>query len=183
MANPTYSPDKIVQTESLLEQGLSLHKAGNFNQAIATWQQAIQDYALQEDSLAVALANNYLSLSYQELEQWQEAESAIAKSLNLLQSLESSPSPLYFEILAKSLNTQGRWQWEQSQFEAALATWRQATINYQEANNNEGIIISLLNQAQVLQILGFSTKAKTTLETVYQNLQQQPDSLLKSRGM
>ena len=184
IANPSDNPDRIVQTESLLEQGLSLHNAGKFAQAIAIWQQAIQNYARQKAPLGEALGNNYLSLSYQELEQWQEAENAIAESLNLLQSLESSSSsPLYFEVLAKSLNTQGRWQWEQGQYEAALATWQQATLNYQQANRNEGIIISLLNQAQALQVLGFSTQAQTILETIYQNLQQQPNSLLKSRGM
>ena len=184
LAKPIQTPPQISQTTSLLERGLSLHRAGNYTQAINLWRQAARDYARQEDTLGVALTGSYLSLSYQELGQWQDAEDAITQSLNLLQSLEDAPqSSLYFEVLAKTLNTQGRWQWEQGQWSAALATWKQATWNYQQAEHNEGIIISLINQAQVLQILGFSTQAQATLATVYQNLQGLPNSKLKSTGM
>ena len=62
----------------LLQQGIELYEAGQFSQAIEVWQQAISAFITQGDSLNHALVLRYLSLAYQHLGQWQEAEGAIA---------------------------------------------------------------------------------------------------------
>jgi filamentous hemagglutinin family protein len=171
-------------TRVLMQQGLELYQAEQFVQAIALWQQAIAQFTSQGDTVSQALAWRYLALAYQESGNWQEAERAIATSLNLLQPQPATtPSPVYLEVLAKALNTQGRLQWEQGQLDAALETWQQATLTYRNARHDEGVVSSVINQAKVLQALGLNLQAKAILQTVFQTLQQQPASDLKATGL
>jgi CHAT domain-containing protein len=170
------------QTVPLLQQGRSHYEAGRFTEAATLWQTAARQYQQQGDRLNQALALNYLSLAQQELGQWQQAEEAIAQSLDLLQHLPLT-TPSERLILAKALNTQGKLQLAKGQAEAALATWRQATEMYTQANDETGVLGSQINQAQALQTLGLYHQAQAMLERVNQALQQQPDSLLKAMGL
>ncbi|GAB4375732.1 MAG: hypothetical protein Kow00121_21840 [Elainellaceae cyanobacterium] len=167
---------------SLMQRGIEHYEAGRFLEAIDHWQQALAPLTAQNDRLNQAFVFSNLSLAYQQLEQWQEAEVAVHQSLDLLQSIANPTAP-YAGVLAKALNTQGRWQWFQGQTEAALATWQQATLAYYQAEDEMGILISLVNQAQALQTLGFSTQAEAQLEAIAQRLQQQADPALKVAGL
>ena len=169
-----------------LEQGKVLYDAGRFSEAVALWQQAVQRYQEQGDRLSLALSLNYLSLAYQDLGRWQDAQRAITQSLNLIQTASthgqtSTQNPKL--ILAQSLNTQGSLQLAMGKAEAALETWKQAAIAYAEAGDEVGVLGSQINQAQAMQTLGLYRRATTTLEQVNQTLQAQPDSLLKAAGL
>ncbi|NES24618.1 MAG: tetratricopeptide repeat protein, partial [Symploca sp. SIO3E6] len=168
--------------QSLLQQGIQFYEAEQFSPAITVWQQAAAAFASQGDTLNQSLTLSNLSLAYQHLGQWEAAQKAIDQSLKLLHNLEGTTnSQTYSEVFAKTLNTQGRLQWETGQLEQALGTWQRATVNYQEAENQTGIIGSLINQAKALQTLGLSSKAEEKLQTAYQILQQS-DSPLKAKG-
>ncbi|GAB4173304.1 MAG: hypothetical protein Fur006_02510 [Coleofasciculaceae cyanobacterium] len=169
-----------------LEQGKVLYDAGRFSEAVALWQQAVQRYQERGDRQSLALSLNYLSLAYQDLGRWQDAQSAITQSLNLIQTASthgqtSTQNPKL--ILAQSLNTQGSLQLAMGKAEAALETWKQAAIAYAEAGDETGMLGSQINQAQAMQTLGLYRRATTTLEQVNQTLQAQPDSLLKAAGL
>jgi CHAT domain-containing protein len=164
---------------SLLQQGLMLYQTDRFTESVQIYHQAIANYAQQKDSLNEALAQRYLSLAYQELGQWKQAKTAIDKSLSLLQTSPSQDSS-YLEILAKVLNTQGRYLYQTGKIEAALEAWKQATSSYQKIGHQSGIVSSLTNQAIALQALGFSTQAQTTLTAVRQAL---GNSALKAEGL
>ncbi|MEQ9621030.1 CHAT domain-containing protein [Coleofasciculus chthonoplastes] len=165
-----------------LEQGKALYAAGRFWQAIRVWQQAMQGYQAQGDRIHYALSLSYLSLAYQELGQWQEAEQTITQSLNLVANL-LKPTPTHQRLLAQLLNTQASLHYAQGQMEAALETWKQAEQAYQEAGDQTGVFGSQINQAQVLQALGLYRRSQITLERVQTQLQTQPDSLLKAAGL
>jgi tetratricopeptide (TPR) repeat protein len=165
------------QSDSGLEAGLALYKTERFSEAVTQFKRSI---ATQPNPMDEALTQRYLALAYQELGQWSQAKTAIDRSLQLLKT-ERSQDSTYFEVLAKVLNTQGRHQFQTGQLEEALATWQQATLNYQKARSTEGIISGLTNQAIALQSLGFSVKAQTLLSTVYQTLQTMPS--LKAEGL
>ncbi len=165
-----------------LEQGKALYAAGRFWQAIRVWQQAMQAYQARGDRIHHALSLSYLSLAYQELGQWQEAEQAITQSLNLVANL-LKPTPNHQRLLAQLLNTQASLHYAQAQMEAALETWKQAEQAYQEAGDQTGVFGSQINQAQVLQALGLYRRSQITLERVQTQLQTQPDSLLKAAGL
>ncbi|MEQ9355092.1 CHAT domain-containing protein [Coleofasciculus chthonoplastes] len=165
-----------------LEQGKALYAAGRFWQAIRVWQQAMQGYQAQGDRIHYALSLSYLSLAYQELGQWQEAEQTITQSLNLVANL-LKPTPTHQRLLAQLLNTQASLHYAQGQMEAALETWKQAEQAYQEAGDQTGVFGCQINQAQVLQALGLYRRSQITLERVQTQLQTQPDSLLKAAGL
>jgi tetratricopeptide (TPR) repeat protein len=177
----------ITQTSNaplLLQQGIEFYDAERFSQAAAIWQQANSAFASQGDNLGQALVLSNLSLTYQHLGQWEEAQRYIEKSLNQLQSSEDTAnSQAHLEILAKALNAQGNLQWEKGQLEEALSTWKEATRNYTAAGHSEGVVITQINQSKALQALGLSYQAEELLQQVYQNLQQQPNSDLKATSL
>ena len=176
----------------LLRQGIELYETGQFSQAIEVWQQAVSAFVTQEDSLNQALVLRYLSLAYQHLGQWQEAEGAIrnaiaslnANSLKLLHNQnDTAPRQAYFDVFAKVLNTQGRLQWAQGQWSEALLTWNKAAATYEKAGNKTGVIGSLINHAQALQSLGLTSQAEAELQKVELILNQQSNSELKATGL
>ncbi|MBD1894328.1 CHAT domain-containing protein [Coleofasciculus sp. FACHB-129] len=176
-------PDSDAPSESkqndafVLEQGRTLYEAGRFNEAIAFWQQALENLEAQGNRLHAALVLSYLSNAYQELGQWEQAKNAIAQSLNLLQTQPDAAT------LAQVLNTQGSLQLALGQTEAALDTWKQAEKAYGSAGDDVGKLGSLINQAQALQALGLYRQAKTNLEQLNTQLQNLPDSSLKVSGL
>ena len=83
----------IVQTQQntlqLVELGRKLYQARQFEEAVTVWQRLVDAFAVGGDKLNQAMALSNLSLTYQQLGQWNEAESAIAKSRYLLQTQPS----------------------------------------------------------------------------------------------
>ncbi|HEY9706703.1 MAG TPA: tetratricopeptide repeat protein, partial [Oculatellaceae cyanobacterium] len=165
-----------------LEQGRTLYEAGRFTEAATLWQQAAEGYQSQGERVKVALSLSYLSLGYQELGQWPNAQKAISQSLELLTNNKQQTTN-HKLILAQALNTQGSLQLAMGQTEAALNTWKQAAIAYTDAGDEAGMLGSQINQAQALQTLGLYRQAQTTLEQLNEKLQAQPDSLVKATGL
>jgi CHAT domain-containing protein/tetratricopeptide (TPR) repeat protein len=167
---------------SLLEQGHTLYEAGQFSEAVMTWQQAVEDFQGQGNRLNQALSLSYLSLAQQKLGEWQQAEEAIAHSLELLEP-RSDLEDMGIAILAQVLNTQGNNQLAMGQPEAALDSWEQAERTYAQVGDEAGVIGTQINQAQAFQTLGMYQRAQTLLKQVNDRLQPQPDSILKALGL
>jgi CHAT domain-containing protein len=146
---------------NLLQQAQTRYQTGEYEQAAQLWQQLIDQYQRQGDDLNQGMALSNLSLSYQQLGEWQAAQQAIDTSLNLLQN-----HPIISEsqkILAQSLEVQGRLQWEIGQSEQSIETWKQAAKIYEELGETAAVQKNLLNQAKALQDLGFYPKSCQTL--------------------
>jgi tetratricopeptide (TPR) repeat protein len=121
--------ETLAQTSNaqlLLQQGIELYDAERFFEAIGVWQQGLEAFTTQGDSLNQALVLRYLSLAYQHLGQWEEAEEAIrnaiaslnAQSLNLLDNQKNTTdTQAYLDVLAKVFNTQGRLEWAKGNLE------------------------------------------------------------------
>ncbi len=165
---------------NLLEQGRRHYAAGQLQAAIGVWEQAAQQAQQQGDAAQQALSLSYLSLVYQELSQWPQAQQAIEASLKLLPSDSSSQGA---QLRAQVLNTQASLRLHQGQAESALALWQQAQTDYEQAGDVSGSLGSQINQAQALQQLGFYRRARQQLEAINQQLRQQPDSSLKVTGL
>ncbi|HEY9704969.1 MAG TPA: tetratricopeptide repeat protein, partial [Allocoleopsis sp.] len=155
-------------------KGLNLYENGRYHQAIIVWENVLNNSSKIQEKI---LTLNYLSNGYQELGEWEKAESALDESLKLLQS-QSNPS-----ILAQVLTTQGNLQLATGQTEAALNTWQKAENIYKQINDKTGILGSKINQAQALQSLGLYRNAKEILADVNQELQKEPDSEIKAMGL
>ncbi|MGB3758346.1 MAG: hypothetical protein WBA07_18530, partial [Rivularia sp. (in: cyanobacteria)] len=95
---------------------------------------------------------------YQELGEWQEAEKAIDRSLQII-GFDSKKSEITgfseqkLKILAPSLDIYGKLLFKRSQPDNALNYWRLAGKIYQQLNINSGLIQNQINQIQALQSL------------------------------
>ena len=144
----------------LVNQAKSLYQAGLFNQAAEVWQEVIARFSASGDSLNQGMAWSNLSLTYQQLGQWQDAQDAINRSLDLLGGV-TTPDGL--RILAQSLDIQGNLQRAIGQPEQSIETWQKAEQFYRDLEAKDNITQNLINQAESLQDLGLYPKACETL--------------------
>jgi CHAT domain-containing protein len=177
------SPSEIEnsQTENLLEQGKALYDAGRYTQALKVLEQANAGFRATGDQLKEAMTLSNVSLVYQELGQWTQAEKATAESLKLLENLRNLEQ--YSSIFAQALDVKGRLQLEQGQAQAALSTWQKAAKIYQEIGSDAALTRNRINSAEAMQALGFFHQARRTLTEVEKSLKNVPDLLLKATGL
>jgi CHAT domain-containing protein/predicted negative regulator of RcsB-dependent stress response len=173
--SPAYSEYPPHQKSSLplLEQGKQLYDAGKFAAGAQTWEQAVKIFQQTGEQRNQALTYNYLAIVYQDLGKWEAAQKAIAQAQNLLKVVNDSL------LYAQVLNTQGSFQFNRGNSEAALETWSQAEKRYRSLKDVTGIIKMQINQAQALQTLGLYRRAQTVLELLEQELGDLTDSTLK----
>jgi CHAT domain-containing protein len=170
----------------LVQQGTNFYEAGQFAEAISIWKRAVDAFAAKGDKLGQAMALSNLSLTYQQLGQWEEAGDAIrgaiaalnAQSLFLLKNSNSASN-----ILAQTLNIQGRLQLSLGQTEQAIDTYQRAANLYKQVGDQTGLVRSLINQSQALQGLGLYHRALKILNSVNDELNAQPDSIVKAAGL
>jgi CHAT domain-containing protein len=147
----------------LVQQAQALYNQQQYESALPLWDEAAKGFAKIGDSLNSAIALSNLSLTYQQLGQWDAANTAIESSLKLLES-ESAEDSL---VLAQTLDIQGKLQRETVKAAKALETWQLAANIYQELNNSTALTQNNLNQAQALQDLGLYPRAcKRILSTL-----------------
>lgn len=174
----------IANSQQLLQQGRELFQSEQYSQAAEVWQQAVSALQASGDRLNQAQAYNLLSVAYQYLGKWSEAQQAISYSLSLLQSKENSSNHQNkLSILAQAFSTQGHLQLALGKSEDALISWEKAADIYQQIKDTEGLVGSQINQAQAMQYLGLYRRAKKTLEEVETYLQNQEKSTLKATGL
>ncbi len=162
-----------IASGTLSNRGIQLYQTGQFQAAIALWQQDVQRYQAQHDHINQALTLNYLASAWQELGDLKQANQAILSSLELLdQSNDSS-------VRARGLNTQGKIFLAIGQPEKAVSAWQAAEVSYRQSGDELGAIGSQINQAQGLQTQGLLRRSQSILESVTQQLQTQPASTLK----
>lgn len=166
--------EAITEVADPIEIGRRHYKAGNFTAAATSWQNAAQLFQQKGDRANQALSLSYLSLAYQELAQWPEAQAAIDQSMQLLQS-----SPANAKLSAQVVNTEASLLLYRGKVDAALERWQQAQKYYEQAQDLQGSLGSQINQAQALQQLGFNRRARQQLEAINTKLTNLPDSELK----
>ncbi len=174
----TSSAKQTDPTTELVKAGKQYYHAGNYGEAIASWQQANQIYASRSDRLNQAAMLNNLALAYQQLGNFTEATTAISKSINLLSAIKNPPLPAQ-NLLAGAFNVKGSLLLSQGKPEDAIASWEVTADIDEKAGDKIGLVGCWLNQTQALRELGLYRRALTTLKQVNQTLETQPDSLLK----
>lgn len=158
----TTLPVAATATENLLQQSQVYYDRQQYNNAVKLLQQAIADF--EEDKLGKAIALGNLSLAYQQLGQWQEAEQAIAASLKLLPTpTEENITSDTARILAQTLDVRGRLQLKQGETQAALNTWAKTADLYRQLEDDAGIVRAHINQAQAMRGLGMYRQAEEIL--------------------
>ena len=160
------APPPIVQTQTnpsrLVREAKELYRSQQYQSALPLWKSAAEGYKKIGDNLNQAIALSNLSLTHQQLGQWEDARNAIANSLKLL---ETEPDDLL--VLAQTLDIKGKLERETGNPAEAVDSWQQAAKIYQQLNNDAAITQNNLNQAQALQDLGLYPRAcKRVLNTL-----------------
>lgn len=89
ITSENYSIHSLSNAQNLYEQGRKFYEAEQFAEAVKVWQQAISAFKSNGDEVRQAMTLGDLSLAYQQLGKWSEAENAIAQSLNLLETTQN----------------------------------------------------------------------------------------------
>ncbi|MDJ0534570.1 MAG: CHAT domain-containing protein [Xenococcaceae cyanobacterium MO_207.B15] len=145
----------------LATEARSLYNSKDYQSAVIVWQKAAKTFAQQQDLLNQAMALSNLSLTYQQLGDWQQGKESIESSLAILNQQAESPELL--SVLASSLEIQGKLLVAVGEAESALDSWQAATEIYTKIEDDNGISRSQINQAQVMQDLGLYPKACKTI--------------------
>ncbi|NER34951.1 MAG: CHAT domain-containing protein [Oscillatoria sp. SIO1A7] len=183
------SQTRIAKGDRLLLEGKNRYDGGQFSEAARVWQEAAEVFSGDGLSLGRAQALAFLSLAYQRLGQYQEAKAAIASSKNILNSISAAnassqiASSQIARIRGQIFNAEGRLYFTLGQAESALAIWQEATLAYSSIADLQGEIISQINQAGALQVLGMYRRANAILEKLAQILEEKPDNLLKAASL
>jgi CHAT domain-containing protein/tetratricopeptide (TPR) repeat protein len=170
------------RTSNLVQQGKAFYDAGQYAEAIRVLQQALESPTQADNRLPQAMIWSNLSLNRQQLGQWVEATQSIAKALDLLK-FKGESSTDAAQVMAQTLDIQGRLQFALSKPEAALKTWEQSTAIYTQLKDSTGVVRARINQAKALQALGLYRRALAVLTQVQDTLQTQPDSITKVAGL
>ncbi|PSN20526.1 hypothetical protein C7271_01710 [filamentous cyanobacterium CCP5] len=180
---PPHAVQALSAAHQDLQAGMILYKAQRYVEAIDRWERSAEAFTLQGEIIGQAISLNNLSLSYQQIGQWEIATDLIEQCLDILSRQElAEPLAGLDETLAKALNTKGELLWNQGHSEEALAYWRQAAQRYAEANYYPGVAIAQINQAKALQSLGLSTQAVELLSSVGRTLLQETEVDLQAVG-
>ncbi len=150
-------------TFQLVRRGKENYNIGEFEGAARNFQQAAEIFADAGDRLNQGMALSNVSLSYQQLGQWERAKQDINESLKLLRAQPITPERS--RILAQTLEIQGKLQREVGQPEDALKTWQEAAEIYTQIDNKTGVTQSQINQVLAMQDLGLYPRACKTLLT------------------
>ncbi|GAB1543423.1 hypothetical protein NUACC21_60970 [Scytonema sp. NUACC21] len=175
---PQVTAKQLISTQesalTLVQTGKKYYDAGNFSNAMQRLQQAAQIYKSKGNVLQQAQTLSLISLAYQQLGLWQEAEAAINASLSLIDTLQKGST---WRVRAQILNNQGRLQLAKGKTQEALVSFQESELLYTKAADKVGVIGSQINQAEALQTLGLYRRAYNILTEVERKLKTQPDSI------
>lgn len=174
---------KTQQLEALVTQGKTYYEGGQYRQAALVLQRANNGFAQSGDRLWQSMTLANLSLAYQQLGEWKNAQESITSSLNILQFYAEKDHVDFLKLMAQSLDVEGRLHFSQGQSEKALESWQKSAQYYQKANDELGLARSLINQAQALQSSGLYRRSLDTLQQVNQKISPQAHSVLKATAL
>ncbi|QIR41339.1 CHAT domain-containing protein [Tolypothrix sp. PCC 7910] len=153
-----------VPSLSVEQQARNSYAKGQFTEAAQLFQQAAKGYQAAKDPIRQALSLSNLSLCYQQLGQWDDANRAITESVDILNTIKDTKAEKSL-ALAQALDIRGGLQLARGQAEAAFKSWEGATSLYSQLNKPNKALTSQVNQAQAFQNLGLYKKAISLLET------------------
>ncbi len=159
------------------QQGRSHYEVGQYQAAIAQFQQALRQAEAQGDGLTQGMLWGNLALANYKLGQWEAANRAIAISLNLLNQSSVRSLPGRDAVLASALEIAGTVQLAQGQAEMALDSWEQAAALYAQQGDRPRQIQALVSQARALRVLGFYRRAVSLLSPLAAELEGEESPL------
>ncbi|MGC9505938.1 MAG: CHAT domain-containing protein [Baaleninema sp.] len=166
---------------SWIERGRQHYASGRLSEAIDAWNQAVTLSDRQEELLNGILARSYLSLVYQDLGNWRQAEVLLEAAVAAVDPTRDDTRSS--SVYAQTFNSLGNFHLHLGRAEAALSSWERAQQWYDRAGDELGRLGVEIDRAQALQALGLYRRSQTVLESANRGLQEQRDSALKAMGL
>ncbi len=165
-------------SEQSIAQWRSLYHQGDYEGALSAIEPVASDPGTSDR--VRSLADNYLSLTYQKLGDWEAAEAAIDRSWERIENAGDRP------LAASILTTRGQLELALGEANNAYRSWEMATEMYRQLEDEEGLTGSLINQSRALDALGFHRRSCDTMlplmssqvntcEALKEELQQLPN--------
>jgi len=164
----------------LFRQGQDFYNSGHFPEAIQVLQYTADVFKNQRNYFSQAVTLINLSLAYEQLGQWEEAEKAIANSLNLLNS--NPGDRRYRQLIAQVWEISGQLKLSMGKPQEALKFWQDATQTYHELSDLTAASRNTIKQSLALQELGQQREALKILISLLPTLEQQSDLFVKAMG-
>ena len=138
---------------NLVRQAQVTYQRGEFEQSIKLLEQANQIYQDRNQYLQQAQILSLTSLAQQQIGDWKLAKQNIADGFIKIEQVASGNDQK--QVLAQIWNTKGHLQSLIGNESQALISWQTAAELYRQVDDRLGIAGSLLNQAGVLETMGF----------------------------
>lgn len=170
------NPTEIVTLQTAqnsTEQAIQAYHQGKFQTAQTLLTQAIQPLRSQNNPQELAYTLNILSLTQQQLGQWDVAEATLNEALALQTGRQNTLT------YAQTLNNRGRLELQKGQEQNAVETWAEAEKIYQQLDDFDGVIAVRIHQSQALQALGKYPRARDILLGLLDQIHTQTDPQLK----
>ncbi|MBD2095677.1 CHAT domain-containing protein [Trichocoleus sp. FACHB-591] len=145
------------EASRLLQQGIQQYRRSQYQQAIKSWQQALEIYRAASDRNGEAGVLNNLGLAYGSLSQYQRAVEYYQQALPIFQQVSDRNGE------AGALNNLGRAYGSLSQYQRAIEYYEQALPIFQQVSDRNGEASALNNLGITLFATGSITAAEKTL--------------------
>ena len=178
-ALPSAIAQNTTEAATLILQGKQNYERGQFVAAITPITEAAKIYRATGRNLERIQTLSLLSLVYERLGRWGQAEKTIDLCFSLLSKIPDSQDR--DRVYAQVLNRQGRWQLARGDAKAALSSATQATSLYSEDSTAK--IGSQINQARAWQVLGYDRRVEKVLALVEKELASQEPSAITVKGL
>ncbi|MGK7930022.1 MAG: CHAT domain-containing protein [Microcystaceae cyanobacterium] len=145
----TYVSAQPTQTPYQLEKlGEIAYGQGEWSTAVTQWSEALESYEARQNSTDQVRILGKLALVYGKLGNWGLVEQAIADASSLFTQV-SDP-----QTMAQFYNNWGNIALMKGKGENALRYWQEAENLYNKGQDEQGILISQINQAKALKSQG-----------------------------
>ncbi|MEO0940620.1 MAG: CHAT domain-containing protein [Cyanobacteria bacterium J06642_12] len=182
--------------EQLELHGKQLADERDFEAAANQFEQAAASYRGQGDEIGEAIALSNLASVQGQMGLWDAADLALDRSLELLNwsdsnSVESNPSDSnqleslpseHKQLVAQVLDVRGRLLFDRDRLEDAYDAWQTSQALFAAAGDLAGSTRIQIEQARVLQALGFYGRASDRLQVAVADLDSTSDRHLQSSG-
>jgi CHAT domain-containing protein/tetratricopeptide (TPR) repeat protein len=145
--------DHKAEADQLLNKGNQLDDAGQYREALQTYEQALQIYREIKDRKGEGSLLNNLGTTYSSLGQYQKAIDYYQQSLTITKQLANQL------VEAVSLNNLGNAYRSLGQYQEAINYYQLSLVIFRQIGNHKGELSSLNNLSKIYNSLGQNQKA------------------------
>ena len=142
-----------IEADQIQEQGLEYYKAGRFEAAVKSWQEALSIYRSLDDSSAEAITLYLIGSAYEKMNDYHRALEFYQQALAIFQVLNDRPN------MGETLASIGDAYYSLGLYDKSLDFLQQALIIYQETNDAVAQGKTLNNIGLAYDALGEYSKA------------------------